>query len=90
MRAVVREVDEIVDEVDGRGHEAQHDKRRRTADDGGREFHGLKAIQEWSDREIFAAQVTLEVVDAVERDGETLITTKVDGTFDRTACLIHS
>ena len=53
-------------------------------DDNGREFRGQGAIQQWSDREIFAAQVTLEVIDAVVRDGEAVITTKVDGNFDRT------
>lgn len=53
-------------------------------DDGGREFRGLDAIKEWSDREIFAAQVTLEVLDAADRDGEAVITTKVEGNFDRT------
>jgi hypothetical protein len=52
--------------------------------DVGREFRGLAAIKEWSDREIFAPQVTLEVIDAVERDGESVVTTKVDGNFDRT------
>jgi SnoaL-like domain len=53
-------------------------------DDNGREYRGKGAIQQWSDREIFAAQVTLEVMDAVVRDSEVVITTKVDGTFDRT------
>ena len=53
-------------------------------DDSGREFRGLDAIKAWSDREIFAARVTLDVIDASERDGETVITTKVDGNFDRT------
>jgi hypothetical protein len=52
--------------------------------DNGREFRGAQAIQEWSDREIFAADVTLEVIDAVEREGETVLTTIVEGTFDRT------
>ncbi len=53
-------------------------------DDAGREFRGLDAIKEWSDREIFAADVTLEVIDHSERDGESVITSKVDGNFDRT------
>jgi hypothetical protein len=53
-------------------------------DDNGREFRGLDAIKEWSNREIFAAQVTLEVIDIADREGETVITTKVDGNFDRT------
>jgi hypothetical protein len=38
----------------------------------------------WSDREIFAAEVTLEVIDTAHRDCETVITTKVDGNFVRT------
>jgi SnoaL-like domain len=52
--------------------------------DNGREFRGRAAIRAWSDREIFDAQVTLEVLDVAERDGETVVTTKVDGNFDRT------
>src|SRR5258707_14347366 len=52
--------------------------------DAGREFRGRAAIKAWSDREIFDAQVTLEVLNAVDRDGETVVTTKVDGNFDRT------
>jgi hypothetical protein len=52
--------------------------------DAGREFRGLDAIKAWSDREIFGAQVTLEVIDTSERDDVTVLTTKVDGNFDRT------
>jgi hypothetical protein len=52
--------------------------------DAGREFRGRAAIKAWSDREIFDAQVTLEVIDVAERDRETVVTTKVDGNFDRT------
>jgi hypothetical protein len=52
--------------------------------DVGREFRGLAAIKEWAAREIFAVNVTLEVIDAVERDGQTIVTVKIDGTFDRT------
>src|SRR5438128_2036954 len=52
--------------------------------DNGREFRGLNAIEAWSDREIFDAQVTLEIIDVAERDGENVVTTKVDGNFDRT------
>ena len=53
-------------------------------DDNGREFRGLDAIKAWSEREIFAADVTLDVMDETQRDGKTVITTKVDGNFDRT------
>ena len=52
--------------------------------DVGRTFRGLAAIKAWSDREIFDARVTLEVIDVADRDGETVVTAKVDGNFDRT------
>jgi hypothetical protein len=52
--------------------------------DAGRTFRGIAAIKAWSDREIFDAQVTLEVLDVADRGGETVVTTKVDGNFDRT------
>ena len=51
--------------------------------DVGREFRGLAAIKEWANREIFAVKVTLDVTQAVERDGQTIVTVKIDGTFDR-------
>ena len=53
-------------------------------DDAGREFRGLDEIKAWSDRDIFAADVTLEVIDEALRDGDSLITTRVEGNFDRT------
>ena len=49
-----------------------------------REFRGIAAIKEWANREIFAVNVTLDVMDVVERDGQTIVTVKIDGTFDRT------
>ena len=52
--------------------------------DAGREHHGTDAIRHWAEREIFAVDVTLEVVGRRAHDGEEVITTKVDGTFDRT------
>ena len=52
--------------------------------DVGREFRGIAAIKEWANREIFAVNVTLDVMDAVERDAQTIVTVKIDGTFDRT------
>jgi hypothetical protein len=53
-------------------------------DDAGRMFHGLDAIKEWSRSDIFDANVTLEIIDSFERDGESVIISQVDGTFDRT------
>ena len=52
--------------------------------DAGREFRGIAAIKSWGDQEIFAPLVTIEVLDVVDRSGETVVTTKVDGNFDRT------
>ena len=53
-------------------------------DDVGREFRGRDAIKALSDREIFAVNVALDPVSVAELDGETLVTCKVDGDFDRT------
>ena len=52
--------------------------------DVGREIRGIAAITEWARREIYAVNVSLELLDSVEREGQTVITVKVDGTFDRT------
>lgn len=52
--------------------------------DAGREYRGRTAIQEWSSHEIMAPKVTLEVLAVADRDGEVIVTTKVDGNFDRT------
>jgi len=52
--------------------------------DVGREIRGIAAIKEWADHEIFAVNVRLEVIEVVERDGQTIVTVKIDGTFDRT------
>ena len=43
-----------------------------------------KLLSSFANREIFAVNVTLEVKDVVERDGQTIATLKIDGTFDRT------
>jgi ketosteroid isomerase-like protein len=51
--------------------------------DIGREICGIAAIKEWADREIFAVNVTLDVSQVVERDGQTIVTMKIGGTFDR-------
>lgn len=53
-------------------------------DDIGRQFRGTAAIKGWSDREVFDVGVTLDVINFANRDGEAVITAKVDGTFDRT------
>jgi len=53
-------------------------------DDAGRILRGRKAIGEWAASDIFAANVTFDVLNASGDERETTITAKVDGTFDRT------
>jgi hypothetical protein len=53
-------------------------------DDAGREFRGTAEIKAWGEHDIFAPLVTLEVLAVAERDGQTIVTAKVDGNFDRT------
>ena len=52
--------------------------------DIGKEFSGHDAIKQWSDSEIFDVHCTFEVVDLAQRDGEIIVTVKVNGTFDKT------
>jgi len=48
-------------------------------DDWGREFRGADAIRGWSDAEFIGVDVTLDVQEVVDRDGETVITAAVGG-----------
>lgn len=48
-------------------------------DDWGREFKGTDRIRGWSDNEFIGKQVSLDVEEAEERDGETVITAQVGG-----------
>lgn len=52
--------------------------------DAGRELRGLADIKTWSDHEIMEPLVTLEVRSVAERGGDVIITTQVEGNFDRT------
>jgi hypothetical protein len=52
--------------------------------DAGRQLKGKTEIIAWSNRDIFDAKVTFEVLDVAERGNETILRTKVDGNFDRT------
>ncbi len=49
-----------------------------------REIRGVDAILKWASRDIFAVKVRLEVMKIVEDQGQTIVTAKIDGTFDRT------
>ena len=53
-------------------------------DDAGRDIRGREAIRGWAAHDIFAANVTFEVLDAAGEEGDATVTAKVDGTFDRT------
>jgi len=48
-----------------------------------REFRGFAAIRQWAEQEIFSVNVTIDVIDVAERGGQTVVTVKVDGTFDK-------
>jgi hypothetical protein len=52
--------------------------------DVNRELRGLDAITAWADADIFGAHVHLDVLDVTERRGRTIVSVKIDGTFDRT------
>jgi hypothetical protein len=52
--------------------------------DVNRELSGLDAITDWASADIFGAHVHFDVLNVTERQGRTVVTLKVDGTFDRT------
>jgi ketosteroid isomerase-like protein len=52
--------------------------------DVSREVRGLDAITAWAAADIFGAHVQFDVLDVTERQGQIVITVKIDGTFDRT------
>ena len=52
--------------------------------DVGREIRGIAAIKSSANKEIFAVNVTLDVIEVAEGAGRTIVTVKIDGTFDRT------
>jgi hypothetical protein len=52
--------------------------------DVNRELRGLDAITAWAAADIFGADVQFDVLDVTERQGRTIVSVKIDGTFDRT------
>jgi hypothetical protein len=48
-------------------------------DDWGREFRGADRITAWSDAEFIGKQVSLEVQDVRDKDGEIVVTAQVGG-----------
>jgi SnoaL-like domain len=51
--------------------------------DVNRELSGLDAITAWAGADIFGAHVHFDVLSVTERQGRTIVTLEVDGTFDR-------
>ncbi|HXJ23053.1 MAG TPA: nuclear transport factor 2 family protein [Polyangia bacterium] len=49
-----------------------------------REIRGLDAIKEWARRDIFGVNARLDALRVTEGNGRTVVTVKIDGTFDRT------
>ncbi len=52
--------------------------------DEGHDYRGIGEIKKWSDEKIIGAKVTLEPIKSVEQSGKTIVTARVDGTFDKT------
>src|SRR5258708_39464606 len=52
--------------------------------DARREFWGKAAIKSWADREIIDDRVTMDIVGVVEHYGDTIVTAKLDGNYDKT------
>ena len=49
-----------------------------------REFWGKPAIEGWAARELFGANVSMEVVRATEHHGDVILEARLDGTYDKT------
>jgi ketosteroid isomerase-like protein len=48
-----------------------------------REIRGMDAIKKWARKDIFAVHARFDVTDASESGGRTILTVKIDGTFDK-------
>ena len=51
--------------------------------DARREFWGVDAIKDWSDKEIIGDKVTMKVKEIKEHYGEFIVDAVVDGNFDK-------
>ena len=49
-----------------------------------REFWGKDDIRRWVEREIVGVKVTVEVIDAIQHDGLTIVQGVYDGEYDKT------
>ncbi len=52
--------------------------------DARRQIDGIGAIRRWAEKEIIGDSVTIEPREATEHYGETIVSGKYDGTYDKT------
>ena len=52
--------------------------------DEGQEYHGIAAIEKWSDEKLFGGNVTFDITDITSSGDTSVVTAKVDGDFDKT------
>ncbi|KYZ75256.1 hypothetical protein AXX12_13940 [Anaerosporomusa subterranea] len=50
--------------------------------DEGKDYHGLSAIKEWNETAGKKYDLTLDVISAVEENGETVVTAQASGNFE--------
>jgi ketosteroid isomerase-like protein len=52
--------------------------------DARREINGAEAIRRWIEKEMVGDNVTMEVLEVKEHYGQTIVSSRYDGTFDKT------
>ena len=52
--------------------------------DEGQEYHGIAAIEKWSDEKLFGDNVTFDITNIKISGDTSVVTAKVDGDFDKT------
>jgi len=52
--------------------------------DNRRQITGTDAIRRWAEKEIFGDNITIEPVQVIDHYGETILTGRWDGTYDKT------
>ena len=52
--------------------------------DARREFWGTDAIRRWVTKEMVGDRVTIDVTEVIDRDGQTIVRGRYDGTYDKT------
>ena len=52
--------------------------------DARREIRGVDAIRRWVEKEMVGDHVTMEPLEVVDHDGDTIVRSRYDGTYDKT------